>query len=148
MEINPFWIIFCIVAPLVGIAIFAWGFLSERRQNAKKIEKARSNYENALAKLQRDPQSEEAFQEALRLGQAYADLVMFDERDSFNDTVLIDQLNAARPGRERLTSLEEAGSSKSLDPAAEQLAELEELRRAGQITTAKYQQKLAQILDT
>lgn len=147
MEINPFWLYFCIIIPLAGIIIFAWGLWSERRQSAKKIAGAKDAYEDALSALKNDPQSEDAFQEALQKGREYVDLEMFDRRDSFDEKALLDQLNGARPGVERLTSLDDASIKAAVHPKAQQLAELEEMRQGGTLTAAEYHERLNQILN-
>ncbi len=147
MEINPYWLIFCIAVPLFGFLIFAWGLMSERRKSAKKIAGAQSDYQQALSNLHESPGSEVALHETWRLGQAYADLVQFDKSDNFDEAALLRDLNATRPAASPLKTLDEAATAEQTNPAFQQLAGLKKLLDEGKITDAQYHEMRVQILD-
>lgn len=111
---------------------------------SKARERARVAYQNALARLKRDPGNSDLREETLRLGRTYSNMTRQRGVTLFDEVALSNDINAACAGVFR----EEKSPGRQLPkPSVEaRLAQLAELKAKGLIDEGEYASRRLEIL--
>lgn len=131
--------LFCIVIPLVVIAITIFVNVQSLSTREHALSAARDAYHGSLAKLKAAPNNADLKQRTLDLGRAYANLTREQKRATvYDEMALMHDIGAATAG---------AGAPAATGAIEEQLKRLDGLKVSGAITDAEHQAQRQKILE-
>ena len=131
--------LFCIVIPLVVIAITIFVNVQSLSTREHALRAARDAYHGSLAKLKAAPNNADLKQRTLDLGRAYANLTREQKRATiYDEMALMNDINAATAG---------AGAPSAIGTIEARLKRLDGLKASGAITDAEHAARRQNILE-